>query len=79
MSGTTQEWSYDSPGGRRESEAAVREGIARAVAAVAVTQVEAEQFMTANGAGAVAPRRVGKAGRQGDPDVYGADEADAND
>jgi hypothetical protein len=61
MSGTTQEWSYDSPGGRRESEAAVREGIARAVAAVAVTQVEAEQFMTANGAGAVAPRR----GRQG--------------
>ena len=69
MSGTCQDWNADAPGGRLESEAAVREGLAQAMSALTVTQGKAARFMAVNGAAAAAHEAVGRPGRQGDPDV----------
>ena len=46
MSGTTQDWNGQPgvPGGRLESEAAVRQGLAEAMQAVATAQSEAKTF-----------------------------------
>lgn len=70
MSGIYQNWSADSPGGLNESTAAIREGLAQAVSAVAVTQLETEAFLVEHGA-AVIPGHspVNQPGRQGDPDL----------
>jgi hypothetical protein len=71
MSGVYQDWNSQPgvPGGRAESEAAVRQGIAEAMSAFTVTQGEADRFMRENGADSVAHEAVGRPGRQGDPDV----------
>ena len=50
MSGTCQDWNADAPGGRLESEAAVREGLAQAMSALTVTQGKAARFMAAEAA-----------------------------
>jgi hypothetical protein len=77
VSGNTQSWNQDAPGGIAESEQAVRDGLAQAYAAIAATQVEAARFFTAAGRDVVAGHPdVGKAGRQGDPDVGPPDASD---
>jgi hypothetical protein len=76
MSGTCQDWNADAPGGRLESEAAVREGLRQAMTALTVTQGEAARFMAENGAAAAAHEAVGRPGRQGDPDTGGRDASD---
>ena len=47
MSGTTQDWNGQPgvPGGRLESEAAVREGVRQAYSATAVNQGQASMFI----------------------------------
>lgn len=69
MSGTCQDWNGQPgvPGGRLETEAAVREGLARVTPAFTVTQGEAAAFMIEHGAAAAAHDAVGRPGRQGDP------------
>jgi hypothetical protein len=57
------------PGGRLESEAAVREGVAQAYAATAQTQREAAAFIVEHGSQVLGGHTpVNKPGRQGDPD-----------
>jgi hypothetical protein len=52
-----------------EDEAAVREGVATAYAATAVTQAEAHGFFVAHGSAVINHPPVGEPGRQGDPDL----------
>jgi hypothetical protein len=73
MSGIYQEWSASSPGGRLESEAAIRQGIAEAMQANAQTQREAAAFIVEHGAQVLAGHSpVNKPGRMGpDPGLGG--------
>ena len=74
MSGTYSQVNAEPgvPGGLLESAQAVRDGLAQAVSAYQVTQVEAASFMNAHAA-AVRPGHgdVGHPGRMGDPDMSG--------
>jgi hypothetical protein len=70
MAGNQQDWNWDAPGGRAESEAAVREGLAQAVSATAADQRAAHDFFVASGARVVNGHPdVRKAGAQGDPQL----------
>jgi hypothetical protein len=64
------------PGGRLESEQAVRDGLATAYSGVQSTQQEAHNFFVTHGASAVAGHQVGEPGRMGDPDNPLPDAAD---
>ncbi|HEY3090771.1 MAG TPA: hypothetical protein VGJ59_22195 [Jatrophihabitantaceae bacterium] len=60
-----------------QDEAAVREGVAQAYAAVAVAQQEARTFFTSYGPAVSAGHAdINAAGRQGDPDTSGPDASD---
>jgi hypothetical protein len=76
MSGTYETVNETAPGGLADTRAAVAAGLAEAVSAFHVTQVEAATFMREHGA-AVVPGHadVNQPGRMGDPDI----ERDASD
>jgi hypothetical protein len=76
MSGTYQSYD-DAPGGPNESAQAVRDGLAQAISAVHVDQLESANFLVEHGAEVLpghAPVR--RPGQQGDPDLDGADASD---
>ena len=71
MSGNTQDWNGQPgvPGGRLESEQAVRDGLSRAYSAVAGDQQSAHDFFVASGPAEIGGHpQVRRPGAQGDPD-----------